>query len=302
MARLLLFDWDGTIFDSQRAKETSWALAALASRGVWDLAWCARLTTPDGIAHITQLLAACAEELARLHQFAGMSRKDTAERVRDVFRLSASASTLGEIRDQIRQPLLDSPLFCRPCSGASEFLALLSEFRPAVKAAVVTQTTSADVRRQIKLFAIPDIFTFLECAGDACYHGVDVPDVKAAAYAAACARAEVPPSDAIAFEDSPSGVLSARHSGIFTIGICASTDDQLPADLCVCPGFGVLDTQPVVTALLSRPPARCRDIICAQVGASAWPVPNSGRALPPRKGRGGRLPRHSSRPSISRSI
>lgn len=284
MAKLLLFDWDGTVLDTQRAKDISWLLAALAAKRQFDLAMCETLTTPEGIAHISELLAAYARELARVHQLAGMSRKDSATQVCEIFRLPHSPTALCEVREKIRRPLLDSPLFCKPCDGAPEFLALIGEFRPAVKAAVVSNTTSSDVRRQIAIFAVPDIFLFLECVGDAHDSDIADKDAKAAAYTTACARAGVSHSDAIAFEDSRSGIHSAQRSGLFTIGICRSPEEPLPADMCICPSLAVLTTQPVLNALVSRSPARCGDIIRAQLGASAWSAPAPDRAAP-RRGR-----------------
>lgn len=50
-------------------------------------------------------------------------------------------------------------------------------------------------------------------------------------YLAACAGLSVPPSAAIALEDSPPGVMSARSAGLRVIGIPSITGVTLPADL-----------------------------------------------------------------------
>jgi HAD superfamily hydrolase (TIGR01509 family) len=50
-------------------------------------------------------------------------------------------------------------------------------------------------------------------------------------YLAACAGLGVPPAAAIALEDSPPGVMSARSAGLRVIGIPSITGVALPADL-----------------------------------------------------------------------
>jgi beta-phosphoglucomutase-like phosphatase (HAD superfamily) len=50
-------------------------------------------------------------------------------------------------------------------------------------------------------------------------------------YLAACAGLGVAPADAIALEDSPPGVMSARAAGLRVIGIPSIPGVTLPADL-----------------------------------------------------------------------
>ncbi|HEX6700048.1 MAG TPA: HAD family phosphatase [Gaiellaceae bacterium] len=51
------------------------------------------------------------------------------------------------------------------------------------------------------------------------------------AYVEACARLGVEPSTAVALEDSPTGVASARAAGLYVIGIPSLPDLELEADL-----------------------------------------------------------------------
>ncbi len=78
-------------------------------------------------------------------------------------------------------------------------------------------------------------------SADDVVHPKPAPDL----YVAACQRLGVEPAGAIALEDSPAGVASARAAGLFVIGIPSYPGVSLDADLVA----SRLDAPEVLTAL-----------------------------------------------------
>jgi HAD superfamily hydrolase (TIGR01509 family) len=72
-------------------------------------------------------------------------------------------------------------------------------------------------------------------AFDAIVAGEDVERPKPAPdpYLEACRRLGVAPNDALAVEDSPAGVASAKAAGLFVVGLNAAGVDLSPADVVV---------------------------------------------------------------------
>jgi HAD superfamily hydrolase (TIGR01509 family) len=70
-------------------------------------------------------------------------------------------------------------------------------------------------------------------AFDACVTGEELDHPKPAPdiYLEACVRLDVDPAAAVALEDSPPGVASARAAGLFVIGIPSLPEIELEADL-----------------------------------------------------------------------
>jgi HAD superfamily hydrolase (TIGR01509 family) len=66
-------------------------------------------------------------------------------------------------------------------------------------------------------------------AGDEVAHPKPAPDL----YAEACRRLGVAPADAVALEDTPTGVASARAAGLFVVGVPSLPGVTLDADLVV---------------------------------------------------------------------
>lgn len=86
--------------------------------------------------------------------------------------------------------------------------------------------------------------------------GIGKPDP--APYTHALKQFDLSPKQALAFEDSPSGIRSAVGAGILTIGIATSYDPQTLYDLgatLVIPDF----TAPALWELLEKMPAETKD-------------------------------------------
>lgn len=114
----------------------------------------------------------------------------------------------------------------------------------SLKQAVVTNAPRENARFMLKVLKLDQVFDRVILADDL---GIGKPDP--APYLAALKEFGIEPQQAIAFEDSPSGVQSAVAAKISTIGI---TSTQLPETLCeLGVKFAIADfTAPELWALL----------------------------------------------------
>jgi HAD superfamily hydrolase (TIGR01509 family) len=86
--------------------------------------------------------------------------------------------------------------------------------------AVVTNAPRANAAAMLAAIGLSDAFDTL-VIGEECSAGKPHPEP----YATAMSRLDVAPGDCIAFEDSPSGIRSARAAGALTLGMRSSLDD-----------------------------------------------------------------------------
>lgn len=126
-------------------------------------------------------------------------------------------------------------------------LALLDRAKSeGLPVAVVTNAPRDNADAMLTAIGLADRLP-LRIIGDECVRGKPDP----APYAEAMQRLSVAPEDCIAFEDSPSGLRSARAAGAYAVGIRSS----LPDDALRAAGahITIADfTDPILPELLSR--------------------------------------------------
>jgi HAD superfamily hydrolase (TIGR01509 family) len=110
-----------------------------------------------------------------------------------------------------------------PLPGAVAIVAALQGRRPI---AVVSNTPRELLLLTISLAGFADAFD-LVIAGDEVANPKPAPDL----YLRACATFPADPADAIALEDSPTGLGSARAAGVYVIGVPSMASLVLDADL-----------------------------------------------------------------------
>ena len=110
-----------------------------------------------------------------------------------------------------------------PMPGAAALVAALRGRRPI---AVVSNSPRELVLAMLAQAGFADIFDLVIC-GDEVARPKPAPDL----YLRACALLNGVPADAIALEDSSTGVASARAAGVYVIGIPSLPTSQLDADL-----------------------------------------------------------------------
>lgn len=108
--------------------------------------------------------------------------------------------------------------------GLSEVLIWVQERR--LKRAIVTNAPPKNVQFMLRVLELKPTFETVIVAEDA---PVGKPDPLP--YRVALERLEVSPEEAIAFEDSPSGIRSAVGAGIYTIGVTTTHDREKLLDL-----------------------------------------------------------------------
>jgi len=110
-----------------------------------------------------------------------------------------------------------------PMQGAVALVAALRGRRPI---AVVSNSPSEVVLRMLAQAGFADVFDLVIC-GDEVAEPKPAPDL----YLRACALLNGNPADAVALEDSSTGVASARAAGVYVIGIPSLPTSRLDADL-----------------------------------------------------------------------
>lgn len=110
-----------------------------------------------------------------------------------------------------------------PMPGAVALVEALRGRRPI---AVVSNTSRELVLAMLGQAGFADVFDLVVCA-DEVAEPKPAPDL----YLRACTLLDGNPADAIALEDSSTGVASARAAGVYVIGIPSLSTSRLDADL-----------------------------------------------------------------------
>lgn len=189
---LCCFDFDGLLADTAEQWTRAFIDAGRAGGG--------RATRID----LTELHGASVEAAAR-----GLSRQlgvtveaaDLLRALMDAFRIDPPATLPGVA------PLIDA------LAGSTRLVVVTNGPHRLVQELLV----ALDLHRHFEFVISADSVPYPKPA----------PDV----YSAACRGAGVAPADAVAFEDSPVGVRSARSAGLQVVGV--SADAALDADLVV---------------------------------------------------------------------
>ncbi len=117
-----------------------------------------------------------------------------------------------------------------PMPGAAELVEELHGTRPI---AVATNSFRAILEVALEHSGLAGRFDVL-IAGDEVPNPKPAPDI----YLEACRRLEVDPGDAVALEDSPSGVAAAKAAGLRVIGVPYLPDMDLPDADIQAPSLG----------------------------------------------------------------
>jgi HAD superfamily hydrolase (TIGR01509 family) len=113
----------------------------------------------------------------------------------------------------------------RPMPGAVDLVHALRGRRPVAVASNTPRPIVVEYLRDIGLDGVFD--AVLGC--DDVTAAKPAPDI----YLSACRRLGVDPAAAVAIEDCPVGIASARAAGLFVIGVAPSASEQQPVDCAV---------------------------------------------------------------------
>lgn len=190
-----MFDCDGVLLDT----EAAWTRA--------ETKWFARYGRSYGLEDKRLLIGTSLEDAARaLEELIGQTGR-TAELAAELVELAAEEFAHG----------------VEPMPGAVELVGELRGRRPIAVA-------SNSLRRLVDLAlggsGLSEWFEVI-VAGDEVARAKPAPDL----YLEACRRLGIPPEQAVAVEDSPAGVSSARAAGLYVVGIPYLADLEVDADL-----------------------------------------------------------------------
>jgi HAD superfamily hydrolase (TIGR01509 family) len=191
-----VFDMDGLLLDS----EDCWTAA--------EVALFSRYGKPFGLDEKRALLGNAGDALARILE----RMLEQPGRGREL-----GEEVLALVLDEVRRVGVE------PRPGAVE---LLADLRGGVPLAVASNSPRVLVDLALERAALAD-------GWGAVVSGNDVEQLKPAPdiYLEACRLLGVRPEDAVALEDSPTGVASARAAGLYVVGIPSVPGVVLDADL-----------------------------------------------------------------------
>ena len=192
MTRLLIFDFDGLILDTEAPAYESWQHVYEAhGRHLEFATWATCIGTDDTFDPHALLEARLGHALDR---------------------------TEVQARRRARFAELIARQDIRP--GVRDYVA--EARRLGLRLAVASSSSRDWVAGHLDRFGLLECFDVLRCAGDVARVKPDP-----ALYRAVLTALEVGPGEAVAFEDSPNGIRAARAAGIF----CVAVPNPLTADL-----------------------------------------------------------------------
>ena len=214
--RAVVFDCDGLLIDS----EVRWAVAERRvveqHGGVWT------------------------EELRE--KLVGGSGDNTARTIAAAVGLPETAVPVILVDVYASYLAVLEELGVEPMAGAQSVVSAVARRLPI---AVASNTREQTVRATLAASGLPAVFEHV-LTPDQGHRPKPAPDV----YLAACEALGVAPAEAVAFEDSPPGVASARAAGMFVIAVPSDGIHDLEADLVL---GSLLDLDPAVLGLERLP-------------------------------------------------
>lgn len=151
----------------------------------------------------------------------GRTLEDAGAAIADYFGLPGEGPALARrLRDMVAVELAAG---AGPLAGARELVVAL---RGRVPIAVASNSPRDFVKAALVSAGLDDLFADVVTADDV-EHAKPAPDL----YLAACARLGADPARTVAFEDSHTGVASARAAGLYVVGVPSLPGVTLDTDV-----------------------------------------------------------------------
>ncbi|GAA2138670.1 HAD family hydrolase [Actinomadura napierensis] len=184
--RAAVFDLDGTLMDTEPRNRVMWS----------------RLFEAHGVPYDDELIAS----------FAGRRGVEVLEDLAHLF----PGRTAGELFEQaVSYETADGIPEDVPVAGAVELVRSLAD--AGVPLAVVTSGQRPYAERLLGALGVRDLMDIVVTAGDV-VTGKPHPE----GYLAAARDLEVPPGEAVGFEDAPAGVAAVKAAGMTCVGVATT--------------------------------------------------------------------------------
>ncbi len=188
--QLVCFDFDGTLIDSETYHATTW-IKYLSSFGI------------------------TLEFSTFMKKYSGVTWEKVANDLIVRYQLTLSVVEMVSIMEEKTQISFEAQPV-QPKNGAHELLKVMAQICPV---AVVTGAPRQYVESVIEQQGWRQWISLLVC-GDDVQHNKPSPDV----YRLACRLAGCSPQNAVAIEDSQTGMISALSAGLFTLVVGQNCD------------------------------------------------------------------------------
>ena len=189
-----VFDLDGVLFDTEPIHRAAWM---------------------DGLLRVGHRISE-----ASLMEWTGVPCKSLAQHYARELEPHLPWQDYFRLKQEALQRLAREQL--RPYPGIADRLTLLSESLPL---GFATSNSRVDAELMLDIAGLSSFFRAGVTYDDVCEH-----KPHSAPYVTAAEALGVPAEWAVGFEDSPSGVASARSAGMYVLGITTTFDADVLAD------------------------------------------------------------------------
>jgi HAD superfamily hydrolase (TIGR01509 family) len=213
--RAIIFDLDGLMVDSEPMAKQAWR-TLLARYG-----------------HTL--------DVDTINAILGLRLADSSRLVRDRYQLPLSAEKLAAEENKLFMASLTETRSLTPMPGLFRLLEAVDAH--GLVRAVATSSGCHYASVALEMIGADDGFAAV-VTGDSVRNGKPAPDI----YLAAAEALSLPPSDCLALEDSPNGVLAAKAAGMR----CAAVPNDMTADLDLSAADWIFQSLTAVAEQLDR--------------------------------------------------
>jgi beta-phosphoglucomutase len=239
MIRAMIFDLDGTLVQTERLKALSYAHAAIELRP-------RRITQAEVIEAFKDVVGQPRREVA----MALMKRFELTEKARArmaEFGVSAPWQAFAQVRLRYYADMLADPDILRHNQWPHNVALLQQARRSGCQTALATMSRCQQARRVLEILELADAFDFVATRDDV-EHGKPDPEI----YQLVARDLNIPASECLVIEDSPSGIQAALAAGMWCVAVTTPFTRQRIHDSQLLDPRWIVDDPTKLTAVVQH--------------------------------------------------